>query len=71
MEDTALVGSAHSNSIRFRFALMSHCFKSKKVSTGVLGNVHHNENTCDCDVVPYQLFQLVTYEDINNRVTRG
>jgi hypothetical protein len=71
LEDTALVGSAYSNSIRFRFTLMSHCFKSKKVSTGVLGNVHPNENTYDCDVVPYQLFLLVTQEDISNRVAGG
>ena len=50
---------------------MSHCFKSKKVSTGVMGNVNPNENTCDCVVVPYQLFLLVTHEVISNRVARG
>jgi hypothetical protein len=61
LEDTALAGSAHSNSVRLRFALMPHCFKSKKVSTVVLGNVHLNESTCDCDVMPYPLLLLVTH----------
>jgi len=68
LEDTALAGSAHSNSVRLRFALMPHCFKSKKVSAGALGNVHLNESTCD--VMPYQLLLLVTHEVISNRVIK-
>jgi hypothetical protein len=35
------------------------------------GHMNVKENTCDCDVLPYQLFLLVTHENISNRIIRG